>query len=77
MKKITFSLGILIFMFGLYGCATPTGKKWQKSGKSISATEADIHDCKVNTEMWWPFDDLDNCMHRRGYDLVNDDESVK
>ena len=72
MKKTIFKLIFVIFLLTLYGCSTPAGMKWQKEGSSLSTTEADVHDCKVNTEMWWPFDDLDNCMHRRGYELVDE-----
>jgi hypothetical protein len=48
--------------------------KWQKEGYSMESTNADIHDCKVNTALWWPFDDLSRCMHRRGYKLIGENE---
>jgi len=77
MKKITFKFGIMILMFALYGCATPGGMKWQKSGNSLGTTKADISDCKVSTALWWPFDDLSKCMHRRGYKLIGENEIPK
>ena len=70
MKSVLSKLGIFILAFSLYGCATPSGMKWQKSGYSAESTSADIHDCKVSTALWWPFDDLSKCMHRRGYKLT-------
>ena len=75
MKNIILKFGIWILIFTLYSCATPAGMKWQKSGHSIETTNADIHDCKVNTALWWPFDDLSKCMHRRGYKLIGANEN--
>lgn len=70
MKSACLRLGISILAFSLYGCATPSGMKWQKTGYSAESTNADIQDCKVSTALWWPFDDLSKCMHRRGYKLI-------
>ncbi len=70
MKNNILKFGILITVLVLSGCATPSGMKWQKSGYSMESTNADIHDCKVSTALWWPFDDLSKCMHRRGYKLT-------
>ena len=75
MKDIVLKFGILFFTFALSGCATPSGMKWQKPGHSIESTNSDIHDCKVSTALWWPFDDLSKCMHRRGYRLIGANET--
>ena len=77
MKSIIFKFGICILVFALYGCATPAGMKWQMEGNSTETTNADIHDCKVSTALWWPFDDLSKCMHRRGYKLIGANENQK
>ena len=73
MKKNIIKLVIMIFMFGLYGCAIPGGLKWQKSGNSLGKTKADISGCKILTVLSWPFDDVRKCMHKRGYKLVKED----
>ncbi len=75
MKRFIFNFGICIIVSSLFGCATPGGMQWQKAGNSLETTNADIHDCKVNTALWWPFDDLSKCMHRRGYKLIGANEN--
>ena len=75
MKSIILKFGICIIAFALYGCATKEGMKWQKGGNSIETTNADIRDCKISTALWWPFDDLSKCMHRRGYKLIGLNEN--
>jgi hypothetical protein len=74
MQKIKVMFGLSILILGLFGCATPGGMKWNKAGHSIDTTNADVHDCQVSTALWWPFDDLSKCMHRRGYKLIGENE---
>lgn len=77
MTKPILKLGILFLIVFLSGCSTPAGMKWHKKGNSVSRTNTDIHDCKVNTAMWWPFDDLTECMERRGYELTDENQDPK
>lgn len=77
MKKRVIKLVLFIFVANIFGCATPKGMVWHKEGNSIKTTNADIHDCKVSTFLWWPFDTLYRCMHRRGYVLIGEDEDKK
>ena len=74
MKDVFFKLVIFILTVTLYGCSTPSGMKWQKADYSTKSTNADVSDCKVNTALWWPFDTLSRCMHRRGYKLIGENE---
>lgn len=74
MKTTFIKIGLFVLAFALCGCSTPAGMKWQKQGNSVETTNADIHGCKVNTALWWPFDDLSRCMHRRGYKLIGENE---
>lgn len=77
MQKIKMVIGLSILSLGFFGCATPTSMKWSKSGNSIETTNIDIHECKVSTFLWWPFDSLSRCMHRRGYKLIGENEEPK
>lgn len=77
MKKHVIKLVLFIFVASIFGCATPRGMEWYKEGNSIMTTHADIQDCKTNTFLWWPFDTLYRCMHRRGYVLIGENEEIK
>ena len=74
MNKHAIKLIAFIFIANIFGCATPRGMEWHKESASTETTNADIHDCKVNTFLWWPFDTLYRCMHRRGYKLIGENE---
>nr|WP_320116172.1 hypothetical protein [uncultured Desulfuromonas sp.] len=74
MANVILKMFFLFLLCFVSGCATPSGMKWQKNGNSVATTNADIHDCRVNTALWWPFDTLSRCMHRRGYKLIGENE---
>lgn len=74
MRSVFLKLLLVVLAFALYGCATPAGMKWHKSGHSPASTNADVEYCKTSTALWWPFDDLNRCMHRRGYRLIGASE---
>lgn len=77
MKRHAMKFILFIIVASISGCATPKGMEWYKKGASVKTTNADVHDCKVNTFLWWPFDTLYRCMHRRGYVLVGEGEVQK
>ena len=77
MKSGFLKLGtVFVLTIILCGCSTPSGMKWQKKDYSTESTNADVGECKVNTALWWPFENLSRCMHRRGYKLIGENEVV-